>query len=126
MIRRPPTSTLFPYTTLFRSLTMQTGTLAGNTCSSYGAPATISGTTTQTVASGSCYLLTLTGTDNVGNATTIPTVVKVDTTAPSAPTTFAFSAPTNAYAARGGSTVSINTGATGRFTVPGSASVDGD
>ena len=29
---------------------MQTGTLAGNTCSAYAAPATISGTTAQTVA----------------------------------------------------------------------------
>ena len=48
---------------------MQTGTLSGNTCSAYGAPATIVGTTSQTVASGHCYLLTLTGTDNVGNAT---------------------------------------------------------
>ena len=44
------------------------------------------GTTSQTVASGNCYLLTLTGTDNVGNAATITTTVKVDTTAPSAPT----------------------------------------
>ena len=49
---------------------MQTGTLSGNTCSAYGAPATITGTTSQTVASGHCYLLTLTGTDNVGNAAT--------------------------------------------------------
>ena len=47
---------------------MQTGTLSGNSCSAYGAPATIAGTTSQTVASGNCYLLTLTGTDNVGNA----------------------------------------------------------
>ena len=31
---------------------------------------------------GNCYLLTLTGTDNVGNATNITTVVMVDTTAP--------------------------------------------
>ena len=64
---------------------MQTGTLSGNSCSAYGAPATITGTTAQTVASGNCYLLTLTGTDNVGNAATITTTVKVDTTAPTAP-----------------------------------------
>ena len=50
---------------------MQTGTLSGNACSAYGAPATITGTTSQTVASGNCYLLTLTGTDNVGNAASI-------------------------------------------------------
>ena len=68
------------------TLTMATGTLSGNTCSAYGAPATITGTTAQTVASGHCYLLTLTGTDNVGNAASISTTVMVDTTAPSAPT----------------------------------------
>ena len=68
------------------TLTMQTGTLSANSCSAYGAPATITGTTSQTVASGNCYLLTLTGTDNVGNAATITTTVKVDTSAPSAPT----------------------------------------
>ena len=79
------------------TLTMQTGTLSANACSAYGAPATITGTTAQTVATGKCYLLTLTGTDNVGNATTITTTVKVDTTAPSAPTGFAFSALTNSY-----------------------------
>ena len=65
---------------------MATGTLSGNSCSAYGAPATIVGTTSQTVASGHCYLLTLTGTDNVGNTASITTTVMVDTTAPSAPT----------------------------------------
>ena len=45
--------------------------LTGNSCGSYGAPTTITGTTSQTVASGNCYLLTLTGTDNVGNTATI-------------------------------------------------------
>ncbi len=76
---------------------MQTGTLSANACSAYGAPATIIGTTAQTVATGKCYLLTLTGTDNVGNAATITTTVKVDTSAPSAPTGFSFSALTNSY-----------------------------
>ena len=55
------------------TLTIKSATLTNNTCGSYGAPTTISGTTTQTVASGNCYLLTLTGTDNVGNATNITT-----------------------------------------------------
>ena len=48
------------------TLTIQSASLAGNSCSSFGTPSTISGTTSQTVASGNCYLLTLTGTDNVG------------------------------------------------------------
>src|SRR4029077_3591201 len=43
------------------TLTIPPATLTGNTCGSYGAPATITGTTAQTVASGNCYLLTLTG-----------------------------------------------------------------
>src|SRR5260221_2747797 len=102
MIRRPPRSTRFPYTTLFRSttltlsgrtdyteaqdathsglasstLTIKTGTLSANACSGYGAPSTIVGTTSQTVATGHYYLLTLTATDNVGNAVTVSTTVK--------------------------------------------------
>ena len=86
------------------TLTMKTGTLSANTCSSYGAPATITGTTTQTVASGNCYQFTLTGTDNVGNNTSITTTVKVDTTAPSAPT-FAFANTTGGVYYQGSGTV---------------------
>ena len=67
----------------------------------------LSGTTMvhQTVASGNCYLLTLTGTDNVGNATSISTIVKVDTSAPNAPSSFSFGSLTNAYFPGSGSTV---------------------
>ncbi len=108
------------------TLTMQTGTLSANACSAYGAPATIVGTTAQTVATGKCYLLTLTGTDNVGNATSITTTVKVDTTAPSAPTGFAFSAPTNAYYPGAGSIVYTKGGAAGGFTVTASGASDAD
>ncbi|MDQ1535574.1 MAG: hypothetical protein QOF28_3335, partial [Actinomycetota bacterium] len=108
------------------TLTMQTGSLSGNVCSGYGAPSTIVGTTSQTVASGNCYLLTLAGTDNVGNATTVQTTVKVDTTLPTAPTSWVFSAPTHAYAPSGGSTVYLKNGAVGGFTVTASGSTDGD
>ena len=108
------------------TLTMQTGTLSANSCSAYGAPATIAGTTAQTVASGHCYLLTLTGTDNVGNAATITTTVKVDTTAPSAPTGFAFSGFTNSYYPGAGSIVFIKGGAAGGFTATASGSTDVD
>ena len=52
---------------------------SSNSCSSYGAPATIVGTTSQTVATAKCYLLTLTGTDNVGNATSVSTTVQIGT-----------------------------------------------
>ncbi|HVP76251.1 MAG TPA: hypothetical protein VMS63_09530, partial [Gaiellaceae bacterium] len=108
------------------TLTMQTGTLSGNSCGGYGAPATIVGTTSQTVASGNCYLLTLTGTDNVGNVATVFTTVKVDTTAPSAPTGFTFGALTNAYYPGSGSTVYIQGGSAGGFTVTASGATDAD
>ena len=105
---------------------MATGTLSGNTCSAYGAPATIVGTTSQTVATGHCYLLTLTGTDNVGNTASISTTVMVDTTAPSAPTGFSFSALTNAYYPGAGTTVYFKGGAAGGFTATASGATDAD
>ena len=108
------------------TLTMATGTLSGNTCSAYGAPATIVGTTSQTVATGHCYLLTLTGTDNVGNTASITTTVMVDTTAPSAPTGFGFSSLTNAYYPGAGSIVFIKGGAAGGFTATASGATDAD
>ena len=55
----------------------------------------------QTVARGNCYLLTLTGTDNVGNAATVSTTVKVDTTAPSAPSPLHVRQPEQRLLARG-------------------------
>ena len=66
-------------------LTREDGTLAGDACSSYGAPATIVGTPAQSGLATGCYRYVLTGTDNVGNTTTITTVVKVDTSDPTAP-----------------------------------------
>ena len=105
---------------------MATGTLSGNSCSGYGAPATITGTTSQTVASGHCYLLTLTGTDNVGNAASITTTVKVDTTAPSAPTGFSFSGLHQRYYPGAGTTVYFKGGAAGGFTALASGATDAD
>ena len=43
----------------------------------YTSATTISGTTNPTITVGYCYLYTLTGTDKVGNATSISTLVKV-------------------------------------------------
>ncbi len=113
---------------LSSTLTMATGTLSGNSCSGYGAPATITGTTSQTVISGNCYLLTLTGTDNVDNvATPLSTVVMVDTTAPSAPTGFSFSALSgSAYWPGSGSTVYFKGGTSGGFTATASGSSDSE
>jgi len=52
-------------------------------CGSFGSTSTITDNPTQTEPSGDgCYKYTLTGTDNVGNTSTVTTTVKVDTTAP--------------------------------------------
>jgi hypothetical protein len=106
------------------TLTIQSATLAGNSCGAYGSPTTIVGTASQTVAGGNCYLLTLTGTDHVGNTTSLVRVVKVDTTAPAAPSTLSFGNLTNAHAS--GTTVYFKSGTTGAFTVTGSGATDSD
>ena len=48
-------------------------------------PTTLIGTPAQSGLATGCYRYVLTGTDNVGNTVSITTVVKVDTTAPAAP-----------------------------------------
>ena len=65
-------------------LTIQSETLtSNNTCGAagsggpYTSATTISGTTNPAITVGYCYLYKLTGTDNVGNATSISTTVKV-------------------------------------------------
>ena len=67
------------------TLTREQGTLNADACSAYGAPTTLVGTPAQAGLATGCCRYVLTGTDNVGNATTITTVVKVDTTDPTAP-----------------------------------------
>ncbi len=67
------------------TLTRENGTLAGDSCSAYGAPATLIGSPAQSGLATGCYRFTLTGTDNVGNTVSVSTVVKVDTSDPSAP-----------------------------------------
>ena len=67
------------------TLTREQGTLNADACSAYGAPTTLVGSPAQSGLAAGCYRYILTGTDNVGNATSITTIVKVDTTAPAAP-----------------------------------------
>jgi hypothetical protein len=68
------------------TLVRESAPLASNACGTFGSPTTISGSPTQNagagIASGNCYRYTLTGTDNVGNAVSITTTVKVDTSPP--------------------------------------------
>jgi PKD repeat protein len=84
-------------------LTRATGTLSANGCSNFGAPAAISGNPSQSGLAEGCYLYTLTGTDGVGNVSSLSTTVKVDTTAP-APTTSVPGATNGAVAVTFGAT----------------------
>ncbi len=103
-------------------LTRESATLSGDACGTFGSSSTIatgSGTVQNSgagISTGTCYRYTLTGTDNVGNAATIQTIVKVDTTAPSAPTlTLATSSSGLSVT---GSTLFVKTGtSSGSFTV---------
>jgi hypothetical protein len=65
-------------------LTRAAGTLASGVCSNYGTPVTITGNPTQSGLAAGCYLYKLTGTDRVGNTSTLSSTVEVDKTAPSA------------------------------------------
>jgi hypothetical protein len=66
------------------TLTRESATLTANSCGSFGSASTITGTPAQSLPTG-CYLYTLTGTDNLGNTGSITSIVKVDTSSPSAP-----------------------------------------
>jgi hypothetical protein len=65
-------------------LTRETATLAadGTTCGAFGATTTIAGNPAQSGLAEGCYRYTLTGTDKLGNTSSVSTTVKVDTTAP--------------------------------------------
>src|SRR4029079_17809577 len=60
-----------------------------NACGAFGSATTIVGSPNQTGLTTGCYRYTLTGTDNVGNAVSIQTTVKVDTSDPSFSLSFA-------------------------------------
>jgi hypothetical protein len=78
------------------------------------------------IASGNCYRYTLSATDNVGNSASISTTVRVDATAPSAPTlalsasgSFAFASGTTAYYGASGAASSFTVSATTSDTESG-------
>ena len=66
----------------------------------------LTGAPAQSVSGPSCYRYTLTGTDQVGNASAISLVVSVDTTAPGTPALTLSAATGDTYIS--GSTVFIN------------------
>ncbi|HXY80444.1 MAG TPA: SwmB domain-containing protein, partial [Gaiellaceae bacterium] len=107
------------------TLTVQSATLANDACGAYGSSSTISGTTPQSVSSGHCYLFTLTGADNVGNATSVSTVVMVDTTPPSQPTV-SITGLSAGNTFLSGSTLFFRPSAGGTFTVTANGSSDGE
>jgi len=99
---------------------------SADTCGSFGSATTLSGTPAQNGLATGCYRYTLTGTDNVGNATSISTTVKVDTTGPATPTLTLSNATGGAYYSGSGTTVFVRPdAASGSFDVAAS-STDGD
>ncbi len=109
------------------TLTRETATLsssdgvAGGTCGTFGSLVTLSGTSIGTgIATANCYRYMLTGTDNVGNATSIVTIVKVDTTASSTPTPTLSAATGNTFVSGTTAFINAQTGKSGGFTVTSS------
>ena len=102
------------------------GAITGNS-TTVNANVTATGTIGDTVPTdGLCYAYTLTGTDNVGNAVSVATIVLVDTTGPSAPATFGFASFTHAYWPGVGSVVYFQGGGAGGFTVTASGATDSE
>jgi hypothetical protein len=114
------------------SLTVQSESLAGSTCGAPGSggpftsPVAITGTTQPSgIAAGYCYLYTLTGTDNVGNTTSISTTVTLDASGPVVIVQATNKPPgqTGAYTFNGGAYTFIDT-ATGYFVQPDGSEID--
>jgi hypothetical protein len=63
-------------------LTLATAPISNGTCGTYGAASVVAGAPAQSGLTTGCYLYTLTGTDNVGNATAKSVTLKVDTGVP--------------------------------------------
>jgi Bacterial Ig domain len=96
--------------------------LPDGTCGTYGTPTTITGTPTQSLAGGNCYRYRLTGTDNVGNSTSIVTIVKVDTSAPAAPSLSVSGATGNTFLSGTTAYINAQAGKSGSFQVTATTS----
>ncbi len=96
-----------------------------DTCGSFGSPTTISGTPNQSGLSTGCYKYTLTGTDNVENAVSISTIVKVDTSPPSNPSLSFANVSGGTYYPGSGSEIFFRpTASSGSFDLAASSSDD--
>ena len=92
-------------------LTRETGTFSNGNCVLYGTPVVIA-SISESGLSGGCYRYTLTGTDKVGNTTSLTTTVTIDPTAP----TQTFS-ETGANSYVNGTTLYYKSNAVGSFTI---------
>ena len=63
-------------------LTRRAASFAGGLCGTFGAATVVVGSPSQDGLADGCYLYTLTGTDNLGNTSSISTTVRVDSTPP--------------------------------------------
>ena len=106
------------------TLTRENGTLLADVCSAYGAPTTIVGAPAETGLATGCYRYILTGTDNVGNTVSVTTVVKVDTSNPTATATAPTEGtnPGNQFYVVGTDTHYFRAGTSGSFTLNATAS----
>src|SRR5207244_4126981 len=111
-----------------RTVTRETGTLSGDTCTSFSLDAGTFSSPDNAVSSGHCYRYTFTIADNVGNTSApVTTTAKVDTTAPNV----AVTAPTeltgagNQYYDAPSQTQYFRPSGSGSFTLNANAS-DGE
>jgi hypothetical protein len=95
------------------TLTRESATLTNNVCGTFGGSTVITGAPSQTGLTTGCYRYTLTGTDRVGNAATVSTVVRYDTGA--ATQTVSMSSATNA--AMTGTVIYYRSNVTGSFVL---------
>ncbi len=99
------------------SLSSSDGLVAG-VCGAFGSATTIGSRATpvaQSLSGPSCYLYTLTGVDNVGNRVSISTTVKVDTSAPAAPSVSLSGASGDTFVSGGTVYVNAQAGRSGSF-----------
>jgi len=94
-------------------LTRQSATLVNDSCGAFGGTSVLVGAPSQSGLTTGCYKYTLTGTDNVGNTSSVTTTVKYDVTAPTA----AFSLASGTGASMTGSVLYYKSNAAGSFVL---------
>jgi hypothetical protein len=102
------------------TLVRESATFSGGACGAFGSPVTITGNPSQTGLTTGCYRYTLTGTDQVGNTSTVSTVVRYDATAPTQSVTL--SSPGGASLT--GANIYVRTNVAGSFTLTSSVTDD--